>query len=341
MPTGQRSIVEAAGSDAGPARASRSACGGQSGRPHETARQPKTSAWRSNRRDRSPKTTRKYAPTHPRAAAPCASCTVVGSVLPGEQARAGPEVGRDRLGHQGHDGQAPQEEEAEIREVPVGDVADLVAEDRLHLALVQQLDQSVGQQDVAEPGQSPRDARVDHVAAGVPDEDVGAAETGSVRRAAPSRSRRGPGGKGRVGQVSRTSAGASSRVVAPSAAMSATCTQGSRSASGQARCSRSCPTPKRIATGRTRPNACRASVRGSGASPVLARDGRRARSAGYRPHQHAKADSRKGTRTNASSRRIGSPRPKIARTALGQAASWIVRAKASRIRPSSRRTIQP
>ena len=40
----------------------------------------------------------------------------------------------------------------------------------------QRLDQGVGQQDVAEPGQDARHAGVDHDVPGVPDQDVGEAE---------------------------------------------------------------------------------------------------------------------------------------------------------------------
>ena len=46
---------------------------------------------------------------------------------------------------------------------------------------VEVLDQRVGQQDVPEPGQGPRDAGVDQRPSRVPDQDVGAAEPEPVR----------------------------------------------------------------------------------------------------------------------------------------------------------------
>ena len=79
-------------------------------------------------------------------------------------------------GDQRQDSQAAQEEEAEEGEMPVGDVAHLVAEDRRDLDGRQRLDQGVGEQDVAEPGQDPGHPGVDHQVSRVPDQDVGEAE---------------------------------------------------------------------------------------------------------------------------------------------------------------------
>jgi hypothetical protein len=67
IPTGQ----SGPGSCTLPSPSSHSTWGGQSARPHETARQPKTSACRSNRRETWPKTSRKYRPRQIRNATTC------------------------------------------------------------------------------------------------------------------------------------------------------------------------------------------------------------------------------------------------------------------------------
>ena len=95
--------------------------------------QPKTSAWRSNRRERWPKTSQKKTA---RRAEDRRRLDDLGR--PGRAGSAGtqgrPAIQRfgDRaeLGRQRHHSQAAQEEEPEEGQVPVGDVADLVAEDR-------------------------------------------------------------------------------------------------------------------------------------------------------------------------------------------------------------------
>ena len=76
----------------------------------------------------------------------------------------------------GEEDDEADEEEQEVGEVAVGDVADLVPEDRGDLGRRQAVDQGVGEEDVAEPGQDPRDAGVHDHAVGVPDQDVRASE---------------------------------------------------------------------------------------------------------------------------------------------------------------------
>ena len=82
------------------------------------------------------------------------------------------------------------------------DVADLVAEDRRDLQRVQVLDQGVGQQDVAEPGQGPCHPGVDQNMPRVPDQDVRAAEPVPLRQVLkPVAERAGGQGMGRPGQA--------------------------------------------------------------------------------------------------------------------------------------------
>ena len=76
----------------------------------------------------------------------------------------------------------PGEEQAEIEQVPVRDVAELVAEDRRDLVIVQVIDQGIGQQDVAEPGQGTRHPGVDQGVPCVPDQNIGATEPEPMRQ---------------------------------------------------------------------------------------------------------------------------------------------------------------
>ena len=64
--------------------------------------------------------------------------------------------------------QAAREEEPEVEQVPVRDVADLVAEDRRHLDGRHRLDQGIRQQHVAKSRQDPRDAGVEHASSRCP-----------------------------------------------------------------------------------------------------------------------------------------------------------------------------
>src|SRR5208337_4646744 len=79
---------------------------------------------------------------------------------------------RENAGHQRQQTQAPQEEEAEEREMPVRHVAQLVAKDGGHLDGTERIDQGVGEQHVAKVGEHSGDAGVDHEMPRVPDQKV-------------------------------------------------------------------------------------------------------------------------------------------------------------------------
>ena len=134
---------------------------------------------------------------------------------------------------------------------------DLVAEDRGDLDGAQRLDEGVGQEDVAEPGQDPRHAGVDHHVPRVPDQEVGEAEA----RPAWPRARAG-GGAGRpagvrVGQARRMKSGEATRTRSPRPASSRGSAAAQRCHSGQSRAIRSCLSTKMSTTGSTSPTACR------------------------------------------------------------------------------------
>ena len=159
MPTGQ-SGRPAAGVGAGVAvevGVRRAVGRGRTRPPGSRRRRPgaRTAARRSRRRAGSRR------PTASSTSAASSDRRGVGASAPGRcpQRRRGSRPAVEHLLAQGHHAQAPEEEEPEVHQVPVRDVADLVAEDRRDLVRVQVLDQGVGQQDVAEPGQRPRSRR--------------------------------------------------------------------------------------------------------------------------------------------------------------------------------------
>jgi hypothetical protein len=81
------------------------------------------------------------------------------------------------------DTEAPGEEEPEVQQMAVGDVADLVPEDRRDFDGRHRLDQRIGQQHVAKPGEDPRDARIEHAVPSVPDAHIRETKPGPLRHA--------------------------------------------------------------------------------------------------------------------------------------------------------------